>query len=575
MSVHAQDFTDFEVIVVDDGSGVPVELPSSCPVRTRLIRTTHRGVGAARNAGLTAARGELVAYCDDDDEWKHDHLSILYRYLCENPDVDLVYADSEWNEPGIEPTVAYSIDYEYFLLSYTSYIFATDVMHRTGAACRVGGFDPSLHAFEDWDLWLRMSQACTLRHLPKVLSMHHWHPTCVSAEPHWEDWQAVQRKHCEQIRNEGFASQHPLRPNVPAQRRFDSKSWSPARKQLVYHAMIDPTHSFGYVGEELLLAIERQGIDIIMDPLGSQPQGGLERFYKPLDDWGKFGLYYHHRRRPSELKTARVINYTMWETTEIPRKDIDEINRSSSLVYVPCRQNAESYRECGAQTPIKVLHHGISSDRFPYIQRTQSDVFTFGTYGALSPRKGIDVLIRAFQDEFSSREPVRLLLKSTGPLPEWDLGDANIHTVTRFTGPRDLLGLLRQMDAFVLPSRGEGFGLTGLEAMATGLPLIATNWSGPVEYLDPADSYPLSYELVDAVGIEVLGVRYFGQWAEPNYEHLRSLMRWIYEHPAEAREKGRLASLRVIKEWTWDRVARQFCHELDELAEGTVIEWAR
>jgi glycosyltransferase involved in cell wall biosynthesis len=131
------------------------------------------------------------------------------------------------------------------------------------------------------------------------------------------------------------------------------------------------------------------------------------------------------------------------------------------------------------------------------------------------------------------------------------------------------------MDAFVLPSRGEGFGLTGLEAMATGLPLIATNWSGPVEYLDPADSYPLSYELVDAEGIEVLGVRYFGQWAEPNYEHLRNLMRWIYEHPEEAREKGRLASLRVSKEWTWDRVARQLCHELDELAEGTVIEWAR
>ena len=102
--------------------------------------------------------------------------------------------------------------------------------------------------------------------------------------------------------------------------------------------------------------------------------------------------------------------------------------------------------------------------------------------------------------------------------------------------------------------------------MSTGLPLIATNWSGPADYLDPADSLPLSYRLVDAQGTECQGLRYFGLWAEPDYEHLRYLMRWLYEHPEEAAEKGRIAAERVHEGWSWDRIAGQMCHDFDAIA---------
>jgi glycosyltransferase involved in cell wall biosynthesis len=133
-------------------------------------------------------------------------------------------------------------------------------------------------------------------------------------------------------------------------------------------------------------------------------------------------------------------------------------------------------------------------------------------------------------------------------------------------GQGRLLDFLKQMDVFVLPSRGEGFGLCGLEAMATGLPLIATNWSGPADYLDAEYSYPLSYRLVDAQGIESNHVDYFGCWAEPDYEHLRYLMRWLFENRSEASEKGRIAAERVHEKWTWDRVAKQMRDDLDAVA---------
>jgi glycosyltransferase involved in cell wall biosynthesis len=257
----------------------------------------------------------------------------------------------------------------------------------------------------------------------------------------------------------------------------------------------------------------------------------------------------------------------MWESTLVPAAHVEEINRTAALQLVPCSQNVDSFRDSGIRVPIEVLHHGIDPDKFPFLERHSSDIFTFGTFGDLSPRKGVDVLMRAFSDEFKPAEPVRLLMKSNASIA---MGrrplDKRISVLVGSLGHDQLLEFLRQMDVFVMPSRGEGFGLCGLEAMATGLPLIATNWSGPAEYLDAEDSYPLAYRLMDANGIESNHVRYYGLWAEPEYEHLRYLMRWTYEHPEETRQKGRIAAQRVHAEWTWDRIAKQLRAHLDIVA---------
>jgi glycosyltransferase involved in cell wall biosynthesis len=215
---------------------------------------------------------------------------------------------------------------------------------------------------------------------------------------------------------------------------------------------------------------------------------------------------------------------------------------------------------------MKVLHHGVDPVRFPFLQRHRHASFTFGTFGDFSARKGIDVLIRAFQDEFAPDEPARLLMKSSSPAPRYAVADPRITMMSGFLDGPALLDLLREMDVFVLPSRGEGFGLCGLEAMATGLPLIATAWSGPSEYLDPEYSYPLEYRLVEAGGVESNHVRYHGLWAEPDYEHLRHLLRWLFRHPEEAAERGKIAAERVRERWNWDRVATQMCRDLDEVA---------
>jgi glycosyltransferase involved in cell wall biosynthesis len=563
-SVLNQQFQDYEVIVVVDGQDEPVAPEIVSSGRVRLVQTQNRGVGAARAAGLNTAHGEFVAYCDDDDEWRPEHLNTLYTYLRNHGDVDLVYGDSEWLFEGQNPSVCYSFDFDVHHLNYTgNFIFATDVMHRREAAQRAGGFDPSLTAHEDWDLWLRMSQRSVLRHLPETLATHNRHAGCVSNSGNWDVWQRVRDKQQALLAHEGVAPGHRLRPPFGAKFvPFDRRTWDADRRELIWHSRIRSGEGYGTVSAQLILALERQGIDITLAPFGNQVPSELERFAKPLDHLGKLAFDYHYFVKPSDLGCERVVTYSMWESTRIPAEVVEEINQSSWLLYVPCHQNVQSYYECGTRIPIKILHHGVDSKLFPFIERPQRDLFTFGSLGHFSRRKGIDVLIRAFQDEFPFAEPVRLLLKTTGSIPSSAKDDPRVTFSGGVVSQDALVEFLRNMDAFVMPSRGEGFGLCGIEAMATGLPLIATDWGGPAEYLNPDDTFPLSYQLVDIAEDS----KYRGQWAEPDYEHLRHLMRWLAEHPSEARKKGRLASQRIHREWTWDSVAKQMCDDFSVIA---------
>src|SRR5262245_16656622 len=96
-SVFAQTFTDYEVIVVDDGSRTAMDCVAFGDRRVRVIRHLEtRGAGAARNTGLAAATGELIAFLDDDDEWHADKLARQIDALhSAGPDAVLVYCGYE------------------------------------------------------------------------------------------------------------------------------------------------------------------------------------------------------------------------------------------------------------------------------------------------------------------------------------------------------------------------------------------------------------------------------------------------------------------------------------------------
>jgi len=175
-----------EIIVVDDGEE-PLAGLTSRDERIRVVPGPRRGAGAARAAGLAAAHGALVAYCDDDDEWSPDHLRVLLDALQAHPEAALVYGNAVWRDAGLptdQPSATGGPPARAPQVGEANRIHVSDVLHRASAARDVGGFDPSLRAYEDLDLWLRMDEAHVLRLIPATVTIHERRPDSVTAADH-------------------------------------------------------------------------------------------------------------------------------------------------------------------------------------------------------------------------------------------------------------------------------------------------------------------------------------------------------------------------------------------------------
>jgi glycosyltransferase involved in cell wall biosynthesis len=127
----------------------------------------------------------------------------------------------------------------------------------------------------------------------------------------------------------------------------------------------------------------------------------------------------------------------------------------------------------------------------------------------------------------------------------------------------DLAALYKAADAFVLPSRGEGWGRPHVEAMSMALPVLATNWSGPVEFLDETVGYPIAIE-----GLEPADNGGVLKWARPSVSALRRLMRRVVEKPEEARALGLKARKRMVERYSPPVIARLLEAEFRRIEEA-------
>jgi hypothetical protein len=164
-SVLAQTFTDYEVIVVNDGSPDTPELERVLePFRARIqyIVQTNRGLSAARNAGIAIARGELIALLDSDDVWTPDYLEHQLQVMRDGG-YDVVYSNATtFGDPmragrlfmDMHPSSG-EATFE-ALVSQRCNVMVS-VLARRDALVGAGLFDESLRSSEDFDMWLRIA----------------------------------------------------------------------------------------------------------------------------------------------------------------------------------------------------------------------------------------------------------------------------------------------------------------------------------------------------------------------------------------------------------------------------------
>ncbi len=185
-SVFDQTFQDFEIVIVDDGStdGSVAEVEKFAERRIRLIHQQNAGVSAARNRGVEAAKGELVAFLDADDEWKPEYLATQYHLYLKYPKSSVYACNYEFRNPEgvVTSTTIRKLAFtskdgllsNYFEVASCSYppLWTSAVMVKKQAIQDVGGFPVGIKSGEDLLTWARLAVRGPIAYSKRVQAVY-------------------------------------------------------------------------------------------------------------------------------------------------------------------------------------------------------------------------------------------------------------------------------------------------------------------------------------------------------------------------------------------------------------------
>jgi glycosyltransferase involved in cell wall biosynthesis len=256
---------------------------------------------------------------------------------------------------------------------------------------------------------------------------------------------------------------------------------------------------------------------------------------------------------PSYWRAPRQIGYWVWETEILPRR----FAKSATLfdeIWTPSRYSAEAIRKT-VNIPVHVVPHVINVEELeqlaPRAGRSATrrrlglpdDALAFGYFfdaKSFLERKNPTAVLRAFVDAFGERDDVLLVLKVTSPrrgsfeyqkLRSLYDGRRNIVWIEETMTRAHTLQLMASLDAYVSLHRSEGFGLTLAEAMALGLPVVATGYSGNMDFMTPDTALLVEAPVITtkiAFGPYEAGTR----WADPVHEDAVIKLRQLVDNSA-------------------------------------------
>lgn len=362
----------------------------------------------------------------------------------------------------------------------------------------------------------------------------------------------------------------------------------PAKLRLRVEGPFDSNYSLAIVNRNFAFGIERNGHDVCLtssDGPGDFPPNAefLHTHPHERELWEKStrqGLVlddvvsrYMYPPRVNDMHgRINIIHCYGWEESAFPQEYVDNFNSYLDVVFTASSFVRKILIDNGVTVPVFVAGHGIDHWKRiiaePFAMKAKK--FRFLHISSCFPRKGADVLLRAYGRAFTSQDDISLIIK-TFPNPHNEIykwlreakGDRtdfpDVIILEDDLPPEQLKGLMEGCDALVAPSRGEGFGLPLAEAMITGLAVITTNYSGQTMFCTPETAWLVDYTPAPSETHLELSDSY---WAEPDEHDLARAMKEVHGATFEERQKRICAAATLLQDYTWDNVAKTVVSKL-------------
>src|SRR5207253_4369249 len=268
-----------------------------------------------------------------------------------------------------------------------------------------------------------------------------------------------------------------------------------------------------------------------------------------------------------------------WELEKVP---LEFVKHAAALqeIWAPTRFIARAMRDC-MPVPVTEMLPGVQLGTVPALPRRHFGLpddrylfFFMFDMCSIMERKNPLALIRAYQQAFRADDRVALAIKvSRGQCDQESFkrlrraaGDAGATLIDGVLSREEAYGLMSCCDCYASLHRSEGFGLTLAEAMLMGKPVIATAYSGNVDFTWPSNSLPVEYERV-AITKDLPFYPKGSVWAEPSVAQAAAHMRWVYEHQEDARALGGVGRADATRLLSFEAAGKRMARRLGEIAE--------
>ena len=286
----------------------------------------------------------------------------------------------------------------------------------------------------------------------------------------------------------------------------------------------------------------------------------------------------------SRPASGKLVVIQPWEFGHLPKSWVQAASQVDEF-WAPSEFVRQLYVSSGIpKEKIVVIPYGVELEKFhpqaKPMELATKKKFRFLFVGGTIRRKGPDLLIQAYLNQFTAKDDVCLVIKDFGgksfyagqtigpqirslqKIPD----TPEILYIDEEWAPEAMPGIYMACDCFILPYRGEGFGLPALEAMACALPVIVTDGGPTDDFVDESCGYRIPAKKMiqgDTVGdMKLAGDCWL---LEPNLDLLGKRMRYVYENQKEAKAKGTAASSRA-RDFSWKNVAALMEKRIEVLA---------